>query len=203
MTGRTLSCLLSALLVLPALLHAQRNRAPGDPVSERARLTGTPVHNILVQPSHTIPGPPGLRSLAQHAGTIFSGTVTSVVPVAPTSPGEIPAVAITFHVEQAIRGAVPGQPLTIREWRGLWDAAPRYRAGQRMLLFLFPRSRLGLTSTVAGSLGRFRLDASGRVLLNPQQAAAFASEPKLKAATRIPFPEFARAVRHSLGEDLP
>ena len=203
MTGRTLSCLLSVLLVLPALIHAQRDRAPGDLVSERARLTGAPVHNILVQPSQTIPGPPGLRSLAQHAGTIFSGKVTSVVPVDTISPSEIPTVAITFHVEQAIRGAAPGQPLTIREWRGLWNNAPRYRAGERMLLFLFPRSRLGLTSTVAGPLGRFRMDSSGRVLLNAQQAAAFGNEPKLKAATRIPFPEFARAVLHSVGEDLP
>ena len=203
MTGRTLSCLLSALLVLPALLHAQRDRAPDDPVSERSRLNGAPVHNILIQPDRSIPGPPGLRRLAQHAGTIFSGTVTSVVPVDATSPGEIPAVAITFHVEQAIRGAVPGQAFTLREWRGLWNDAPRYRPGQRMLLFLFPRSRLGLTSTVAGPLGRFRMDSSGHVLLNPQQAAAFGYDPKLNPATRIPFPEFARAVLHSVGEDLP
>jgi hypothetical protein len=36
------------------------------------------------------------------------------------------------------------------------------RKGERVLLFLYPLSRLGLTSPVGGSLGQVALDASGR-----------------------------------------
>jgi hypothetical protein len=201
-TGRTLSCLL-ALLIAPALLHSQRDLATGARASGREALTGAPVHNILIQPNRAIPGPSGLRRLAQHAGTIFSGTVMSVEPGEVFSPGEIPAVAVTFNVEHAIRGATTAPNFTIREWRGLWNGAPRYLPGQRLLLFLYPSSRLGLTSTVGGPLGRFRMDSSGHVLLNAQQAAAFASPPSPKPATNLALAEFIRAVVDSGSEARP
>jgi len=176
-TGRWLTCLL-AVLISPALLCAQRN------------FTGVPPRNTLVQPTQPLPGPPGLSRLARFAGTIFSGTVTSVGPVSGLSPGEIPAVAITFRVEHAIRGANPGHVLVIREWGGLWGDGPRYLPGQRLLLFLFSPSRLGLTSTVAGTLGRFKIDSAGDVLLNAQQAALI-GQPAVK---RLPLQVFVRAL---------
>ena len=202
MIGQTLSCLLAFLLMIPAL-PAQNSALPGVPASERVSLHGVPARNVLTQPLQPIPGPWRLRQLAQRAGTIFSGTVTAVEPSPPSLSGELASVAITFHVEQGIRNAVPGQNFTIHEWRGLWTDAPRYRPGQRLLLFLFPPSNLGLTSTVSGPLGRFKVDAAGHILLNAQQQAFLANEPELKAGARLRFVDFARAVLHSLGEDRP
>lgn len=184
MIGRTLTCLLSVVIVCPALLHAQRD------------LRSVPALNAISQGAQPNPN---LRQLALHAGAIFSGTVTSVEAIA-SSPGEIPAVAITFHVEHAIRGATRGQTLTIREWRGLWNDAPRYIPGQRLLLFLFPPSKLGLTSTVSGPLGRFRVASSGNIVLNAQQTAAFLNTLPSTVVTRIPYAEFARAVLDSSSE---
>jgi hypothetical protein len=53
------------------------------------------------------------------------------------------------------------------EWSGLWNAGERYRVGEQVLLFLYPNSRLGLTSPVGGAQGRFAIDEFSRVLPNP------------------------------------
>lgn len=94
---------------------------------------------------------------------IFSGTVLKVDHIAPA--GSQPITQITFRVESAIRGTRRGQVLTVHEWAGLWNSGERYQAGERVLLFLYPQSKLGLTSPVGGPLGRYRVDQSGRVLL--------------------------------------
>lgn len=98
---------------------------------------------------------PGLRRLARDAGLIFSGTVETIEPVAPASPGDIGVVRVTFRVREALRGATAGEALTISEWDGLWKAGDRYRVGETLLLFFYPPSGdLGLTTTVGGKLGR-------------------------------------------------
>jgi hypothetical protein len=134
-TGRTLSCLL-LMTISAALLGAQSHPAPAFSTPGRDPLTGVPARNTLLQPGRPIPELPRLHDLARHAGTIFSGTVTSVEPTEASTAGEIPAVAVTFHVEHAIRGATATPTFTIREWRGLWNDAPRYLLGQRLSVSL-------------------------------------------------------------------
>ena len=112
------------------------------------------------------PLPPGAylppHTTVQSAGMIFSGTVLKVEHVrAAGFPG---ITQITFRVESAVRGARKGQSVTIREWAGLWNSGERYRIGERVLLFLYPRSKLGLTSPVGGPSGRYEVDQAGRVL---------------------------------------
>ena len=101
---------------------------------------------------------PNLGHLTRSSGYIFSGTVTSVGRTAAATPGDVATMRITFRVEQAVFGVRTGQILTIREWAGLWAAGERYRPRERVLLFLYPPSRLGLTSPVGGSQGRFSID---------------------------------------------
>ena len=99
-----------------------------------------------------------LRRLARDAGIIFSGTVQKIEPVVSAARGDIGMVRITFLVEEALRGATPGEPLTVSEWDGLWTSGDRYRVGEDLLLFLYPPSGdLGLTTTVAGTRGRISL----------------------------------------------
>jgi hypothetical protein len=93
---------------------------------------------------------------------IFSGTALRVEHLAAES-GGVASTRITFRVQTAIRGVRAGQVIAIREWDGLWNSGERYRAGERVLLFLFPKSRLGLTSPVGGRLGRYRVDSAWRV----------------------------------------
>ena len=110
--------------------------------------------------------PPQLFSPKQirSSGMIFSGTVLTVAHL--SSPGSPGITQIKFKVESAMRGTRRGQILRVHEWDGLWNFGERYDIGQRVLLFLYPNSKLGLTSPVGGALGRYRIDKSGHVLVH-------------------------------------
>jgi len=131
---------------------------------------------------------------------IFSGTVTKIERRPATAGQSVETVAVTFRIENALRGTMPGQDLTITQWIGLWSSGQRYREGERVLLFLYPVSKLGLTSCVGGTLGRFAVDRSGWVLLTAQHTAAFGRDPVLGGKSRARFGDFALAVRHA-GEE--
>jgi hypothetical protein len=143
---------------------------------------------------------PSLRQMTRSAGYIFSGEVIAVGREAATRPGSVATVRITFRVEHGIRGVHRGQTLTIREWAGLWESGERYRPGEPVLLFLYPPSKLGLTSTVGGASGHFAIDGNGQIALAEERIAALALEPTWEAAWRqkgrISSHQFADAIRH-------
>jgi hypothetical protein len=91
--------------------------------------------------------------------------------------------------------------LTIHEWAGLWDRGERYRVGERVMLFLYSPSKLGLTSPVAGAMGRFVVDAQGRILMNQQHSGSFMTDPILGRKTVVPYRDFVVAVRRSGREE--
>jgi hypothetical protein len=118
------------------------------------------------------------KQLSRRAGMIFAGTVLGSTPPATTIdravPASIPAVQLSFRVDRAIAGVARGQVLTIREWAGGWSSSmqrPMIK-GQHILIFLYPPSRLGLTSPVGGSLGQIALDANGKNVVERKAAAA-------------------------------
>jgi hypothetical protein len=139
--------------------------------------------------------------LVRAAGIIFSGRVTSVGHNTSSQGLVRAATSVTFQVEQAIRGTSPGQMLTIREWGGLWSSGESYRVGERVVLFLYSPGKLGLTSPVAGAMGRFEMDSPGRVVINPQHIATLAADPILGGKTTVPYRDFARAVGRAGGEE--
>jgi hypothetical protein len=153
-------------------------------------------------------GAPTFSQLARTAGTIFAGTVSRIEPGPASSGSAVPTVAITFHVEHPLRGAVAGGSLTILEWLGLWSSGQRYAVGEHVLLFLYPTSKLGLTSAVGGSLGQFQLDSAGGILPSEWQFAAFQADPlfsgrsagRSAGRSRIAFNDFAQALRRAVGE---
>jgi hypothetical protein len=193
------------------LLRAQAARCPLAPVTKGSARNSALRVPVTVQPSHPLPPPiaphlpirtPGIafHDVARASGTIFSGTVTRIERRPANQAQALTTVAITFHVEGAIRGAREGEEFTILQWAGLWSSGQRYRLGERVLLFLYPRSKLGLTSCVAGPMGRFELDASGRVLLSAHHLSAFRTDPVLGGKSRLRFGDFALAVRQA-GEE--
>lgn len=105
-----------------------------------------------------------LRLMARHSGMIFWGTALRVEHLPADSVSPVASTRITFRVQTAIRGVRAGQVIAIREWDGLWSSGERYRPGERVLLFLFPKSRLGLTSPVGGRSGRFAVNKDWRVV---------------------------------------
>jgi hypothetical protein len=147
------------------------------------------------------PNPMPLQPMAQAAGIIFSGRVTAVEHAGSFS-GQSPiSTSVTFQVERAIRGTTTGQSLTIHEWAALWINGERYRIGERVLLFLYAPSKLGLTSPVAGAMGRFAIDAQGRIVMGPQHVETFAADPLLGGKIAVPYADFAQAVRRASGEE--
>jgi hypothetical protein len=201
MHGRSCTRLFALWLLIlsPAILRGQSDSPRLDfsfprsgPTPPEPGLPGRPVF-----PPATI----GFQQIAHAAGTIFSGTVTAITRHPATHAQSVETVAITFHVERAIRGVSPGTDLTVEQWMGLWSSGQRYRIGERVLLFLYPPSKLGLTSSVGAEIGRFRVDPAGRVMLSAQQLSAFRADPVLAGKSRITFNDFALAVQRTAEEE--
>jgi hypothetical protein len=152
-------------------------------------------------PSPVAPHPIVFQQLVRSAGIIFSGRVTSIGLATSSLGPDRASTAITFLVEHAMRGTSPNQILTIHEWAGLWNRGERYHVGERLLLFLYTPSKLGLTSAVAGTLGRFALDSQGHIVMSPQHITIFASDRILGGKTVVPYTDFALAVRHFSREE--
>ena len=143
----------------------------------------------------------GLSGLVRAAGIIFSGTVIRVEPRSRTGGQTVSTVAITFHVENAVRGSTSGRELTIYEWAAVWSSGQRYRVGEHVFVFLYPRSELGLTSSVAGPIGRFAVDTRGTLVLSPQHISFLRRHPVLGGKSRVSVSDFALAVRQAHEEE--
>ncbi len=137
-----------------------------------------------IQPNRPAPLP---GRIVRNSGYIFAGTVLKVEPIRAKSPLDVPVVQITFRVTQAIQGVRAGQTLTIREWAGFWTSSERYRVGERVMLFLYKPSRLGLTSPVGGDLGRFHTDAQGLITVDQTMIPGFLPNEGARPPVRGPI----------------
>jgi hypothetical protein len=144
-----------------------------------------------------------LQMLTRRAGLIFAGTVLHVD--FPATAGAEGSIGITFRVDDAIRGAATGETLTIREWRGLWNqrSHQRYRVGDKVLVFYYAPGSNGLSSPVAGDIGRFPLGSGDHVELNTQQQHALLRSSRLHtnlteeqiAKGRLSYEQLAKIIR--------
>jgi hypothetical protein len=156
----------------------------------------------LLGTAQTFGSAPSLRQLTRGSGYIFAGRVSAIERVTAGPTPDVATVRITFQVEQGIRGVRTGRTLVIREWGGLWEQGERYRTGERVLLFLYRPSKLGLTSPVAGAWGRFAVDKTGQINLQ-DRIASLDSHPvavRLPGKTRVSSNDFAYAIRRMVEE---
>jgi len=177
------------LLATPAILVAE-NRTSEKLLTRRSIAEG--LISPLISPA---PRPLAFRQVIRSSAMIFAGTVLRVehLRADPGSPVEI--THISFRVETAIRGTRPRQLIQIREWGGLWNAGERYTPGEKVVLFLYPNSKLGLTSPVGGPAGRFQVDAKGRVKIAQEHIFRGHSVPGSGVDTRAFAREIRRATR--------
>ncbi|HUN87824.1 MAG TPA: hypothetical protein VMU28_03475 [Terriglobales bacterium] len=116
-----------------------------------------------------------LEKLSRPAGIVFSGTVIRIE--RDRDENSKPAsMRIAFRVNDAVRGCYAGETIEIAEWAELWARGDRYRVGQNLFLFLYPRNAAGLTSPVAGDLGVFMFASQGLLRLTPQQSTLLSSQ---------------------------
>lgn len=205
--GWRLLTALSLIFMVPAPLPGQERveaRAPTF-APRSGRLRSSPFMVPAQDPfSAQFPPPPPVlagtgffEQIVSAAGIIFSGRVTSIGRGS-SMPGRAAAsTSVTFQVRHALRGSSPGQMLTIHEWAGLWMSGERYHVGESVLLFLYPPGKLGLTSPVAGAMGKFTVDSQDRILMNGQHTANFLTDPILTGKTVLSYSDFANAVRRS------
>ena len=161
---------------------------------------------------------PHWKQLSRRAGMIFAGTVLSTTTQTATtqhtgtgrSAGATPAIELRFRIEEAIAGVDPGQVLTIHEWTGAWTMHRPMSKGQHILIFLYPPSRLGLTSPVGGPLGQVALDPSGKSVskttprptfaLNLRSSSSAPPRPTVDNA-RVSVLQLERAIRSARSEE--
>lgn len=156
---------------------------------------------LCAQAVRNSPQPSELRSLTRRSGTIFAGRVLAIQLLQPRFGGEVPTVRVTFRVEHGIRGPRTGTQFVLRQWAALWNRGQRYSVGERVLLFLYPISKVGLTSAVAGERGRFLIDPKGQLVVNAERAKLF-DDAQLQMSmrprnprTRIPIRDVHRMIR--------
>lgn len=122
-----------------------------------------------------LPASVSLQQLNTSSGSVFSGTVVQIEHV--HVEGQEPAaVRVKFRVDQAVRGCDTGETITVYEWAGLWMRGDRYRKGQRMVIFLYPASQTGFTSSVAGTAGTYVIGPDGLLRTTPQQVGGLVTQ---------------------------
>jgi hypothetical protein len=134
-----------------------------------------------------------IEKLARPAGIIFSGVVVRTERERDLD-GKPASIRIAFRVDEGLRGCNAGETIEIAEWAELWVRGDRYRVGQKVFLFLYPRNQAGLTSPVSGDLGVIMLGSSGLLQLTPQQSTFLSSQPSERPTPgESPHPTQARA----------
>lgn len=103
-----------------------------------------------------------IPEMTSAAGTIIIGTVTQARG-ALDERGD-PVTYTTFRVEQAIKGS-PGSTFTIKQYGGVTQTVSMlinhmryFRQGERVLVMLYPPSRLGFSSPVGLDQGAWSVE---------------------------------------------
>ncbi len=121
---------------------------------------------VLVPSARAQHAPATFAELVESAGTILAGRVLEVREEPHPQYPYLTVTRVTLAVERSFKGKSKGRSFTFFQIGGSKTFRPfhlpDYREGEEVVLFLYPESRYGLTSPVAGAAGKFR------VLQDPQ-----------------------------------
>ncbi|HLX86006.1 MAG TPA: hypothetical protein VKR59_19055 [Terriglobales bacterium] len=125
------------------------------------------------------------KQLSTRAGMIFAGTVIGAATPSAQYSAAVPTIEFRFRVDRAIAGVESGQILTVHEWTGALPNQRPMSRGQRFLVFLYPPSRLGLTSPVGGAHGQIALDAGGTYVATEAESVRVAQLERAIRSARV------------------
>jgi hypothetical protein len=103
-----------------------------------------------------------LAELVKRAGIILVGQVYAIrMPAGEANPGtsgglhsSMPhVVEIEFRVDQGVRGTSIGEPFVLRETEEQWRKGPQFTPHERVIVFLYPPDKDGLSAPVGGAVG--------------------------------------------------
>ena len=107
--------------------------------------------------------PLNLEEIIEAAGLIFSGVCTNVENIENDPEANLPVYKYTFKVTDAIKGTGNREFITFKQWQATSKDAG-YNIGEKYVLFLYPESKLGLTSPVGFLQGQFNVEIRGFLL---------------------------------------
>lgn len=94
--------------------------------------------------------------LARRADRIFAGEVLSVERAVDASHFRV--MIVTVRVTEGIKNTYAGEIVVFKQIDEMIPGWPHYQAGEQVMLFLTPVSRLGLTMPVGLGQGSFRVE---------------------------------------------
>lgn len=99
--------------------------------------------------------PLNLEEITLKAGKIFSGICISIEEIDYDAQSKLPVTKYKFQIAENIKG-VSEKEITFKQWQALAKRTS-YEVGKKYLLFIYPESTLGLTSTVGYLQGHFEI----------------------------------------------
>lgn len=119
-----------------------------DPNGAEGRFVGHFVFDTL---------PLNLDALAETADRVFVGTCTGIKDIKKDKLAKVHVVKYTFKISEAIKGVTGKTEISFKQWKATTREAG-YTIGEKYVLFLYPNSRLGLTSPVGFLQGQFNIN---------------------------------------------
>lgn len=103
--------------------------------------------------------PLNLEEITNSADRVFAGTCKKIEEIEKDPLSNLKVVRYTFRVLETIKG-VSTDEITFTQWKPTTVEAP-YVIGKKYVMFLYPNSRLGLTSPVGYMQGKFLVEKAG------------------------------------------
>lgn len=103
--------------------------------------------------------PLNLEEITNSADRVFAGTCEKIEEIEKDPLSNLKVVRYTFRVLETIKG-VSTDEITFTQWKPTTVEAP-YVIGKKYVMFLYPNSRLGLTSPVGYMQGKFLVEKAG------------------------------------------
>lgn len=101
--------------------------------------------------------PLNLDALAETADRVFVGTCIGIKDIKKDKLAKVHVVKYTFQISEGIKGVDGKTEINFKQWKATTREAG-YKIGEKYVLFLYPNSRLGLTSPVGFLQGQFNIN---------------------------------------------
>ena len=103
--------------------------------------------------------PLNLEEITSSADRVFAGTCEKIEEIEKDPISNLRIVKYTFKVTEAVKGVSTGE-ITFTQWKPTTIKAG-YVIGEKYVIFLYPNSRLGLTSPIGYMQGKFLVEKVG------------------------------------------
>ncbi|MBI3589766.1 MAG: hypothetical protein HY094_00085 [Candidatus Melainabacteria bacterium] len=108
--------------------------------------------------------PMNLEEIIKYSGKIFAGICTGVEEIENDPESHLPVIKYTFKITEGIKGVDDQNEITFKQWQPTARSVG-YEIGKKYVLFLYPESSRGLTSTIGtDGQGYFEILEEGFIL---------------------------------------